>query len=41
MQIEFPGLWMSSAKVRSLIKKDRDPENWHWDIQTILVNLCP
>ena len=41
MPIEFPGLWMSSAKVRSLIKNDRDPENWHWNIQMILVHLGP
>ena len=41
MLIEFPGLWMSSAKVRSLIKNDRDPENWHWNIQMILVHLGP
>ena len=32
---------MSSAKVRSLIKKYGDPENCHWDIQMILVNLGP
>lgn len=32
MQIEFSTLWISSFKVRSLIEKERGPENWNGNI---------